>query len=161
MGSANRNPQTERIIAMKMVAIRPISPFEPIYLRRSETSAPDRYRIMAVFVIPNLNISMKVPEETKSTYWPNCSVGKLLASRAKPANPKADIERFPARERKLSSFIIFFTVPFKSFWVKFDFVKAGKQRSRELNPMSTMIGKVVPSKRNYNRKNNKKYFQED
>ena len=63
--------------------------------------------MIAVLVIPKRNISIKVPEEIYSTHCPKTSTGKVLAIRANPAKPKKAMVRFPVRERKLASRVIF------------------------------------------------------
>jgi hypothetical protein len=73
---------------------------------------------MAVLVIPNLNISINEPDDINSTHCPNTSIGKLRASKAKPANPKKAMVRLPASDRKLSSLIIFMKVDFNLLYVK-------------------------------------------
>ena len=90
-----------------MVAINPIKPFDPINLSRSLCSTPDRYLTIAVFVIPNLNISMKAPDEIYKTHCPKRSTGKVRASKAKPAKPKNALVIFPAKERKFASLVNF------------------------------------------------------
>ncbi len=90
-----------------MVAISPINPFEPTNFSLSSFATPERYRIMAVLVMPNRNISIKVPDEIYKTHCPKISTGKVLAKSAKPAKPKNAMVRFPANDRKLASFVIF------------------------------------------------------
>jgi hypothetical protein len=98
---------------MKKVATNPIKPLDPMYLSRSFPSTPDKYLIMAVLVIPNLNISTNDPDEINSTHCPKTSKGKLRARSAKPAKPKNAMVRFPTKDRKLSSLTIFLSDFFK------------------------------------------------
>lgn len=44
---------------------------------------------------------------------------------------------------------------------KIDLVKLGKEISRERNPMSTLKGKIEKSKKQYNRKKNKKIKEDE
>ena len=93
-------------MTIPVVATNPMNPFDPMYFKRSSCSTPDKYRIIAVFVIPNLNISMNAPDEIYKTHWPKISKGKLLVSSAKPAKPKKAIVIFPANDRKFASRVI-------------------------------------------------------
>ena len=88
---------------MTKVTTIPISAFDPINLVRSSQLTPERYLTIAVFVIPNLNISMKAYEAINKTHLPNSSIGKLRASRANPVKPNNAIVKLPVNERKLSS----------------------------------------------------------
>lgn len=103
------------IAAIITVALNPINAFDPINLRRDDSSAPDKYLIKPVFVIPNLNISTNEPAAMNKTHWPNISTERLLASSANPEMPNSAIARFPAKERKFSSLTILWNFFFNAF----------------------------------------------
>ena len=88
---------------MNTVTLKLIRAFDPMYFILWSLSAPDRYLIKPVFVIPNRNISINDPAVTNNTHSPKMSNEKLRASIAKPIIPKMAMITFPARERKLSS----------------------------------------------------------
>ena len=87
----------------------PRKTLDPIILYRSSFSAPDKYLTTAVCVIPYRIMSIRAAADTYKTHSPNNSIGKLLASNAKLANPNKAIVMLRVNDRKFASLLNFCT----------------------------------------------------